>query len=336
VTTRDTDWDGVRLHVVTGKGGTGKTTVAGALALALAAEGRNVLLMEVEGRQGIAQLFDVPPLPYAERRIAVGPGTDSKPGGDVYALVADPESALVEYLEMFYNLRHAGTALAKLGVMDFATTIAPGLRDVLLTGKAAEAVRRRDNKRGRSYDAVVLDAPPTGRIGRFLNVTSEVSDLAKMGPIRGHADTVQKVIASPQTVVHFVTVLEEMPVQETLDGIAELSTLGGIRAGGIIVNMTRPLALPAGQLQAAADGGLDLPSLAVGLKAAGLDDTAGLAAALASELSEQARTALGQAVQQQRLDQAGRPCYLLPWVSGGMDLAGLYRLAGALREQRAA
>jgi hypothetical protein len=131
-------------------------------------------------------------------------------------------------------------------------------------------------------------------------------------------------------------VLEEMPVQETLDGIAELSTLGGIRAGGIIVNMTRPLALPAGQLQAAADGGLDLPSLAVGLKAAGLDDTAGLAAALASELSEQARTALGQAVQQQRLDQAGRPCYLLPWVSGGMDLAGLYRLAGALREQRAA
>ena len=153
-------------------------------------------------------------------------------GGDVFALVADPESALIEYLEMFYNLRHAGTALAKLGVMDFATTIAPGLRDVLLTGKAAEAVRRKDDKRGRSYDAVVMDAPPTGRIGRFLNVTTEVSDLAKVGPIRGHADTVQKVIRSPQTVVHFVTVLEEMPVQETLDGIAELSALGGIRPGG--------------------------------------------------------------------------------------------------------
>ena len=140
--TRDTDWDGVRLHVVTGKGGTGKTTVAGALALALAADGKNVLLMEVEGRQGIAQLFDVPPLPYAERRIAVGLGTESHEGGDVSALVADPESALVEYLEMFYNLRHAGAALSRLGVMDFATTIAPGLRDVLLTGKAAEAVRR--------------------------------------------------------------------------------------------------------------------------------------------------------------------------------------------------
>jgi anion-transporting ArsA/GET3 family ATPase len=338
VTTRDTDWDGVRLHVVTGKGGTGKTTVAGALALALASGGKKVLLMEVEGRQGIAQLFDVPPLPYAERRIAVASGSPSGQGGDVFALVADPESALVEYLEMFYSLRHAGTALTKLGVMDFATTIAPGLRDVLLTGKAAEAVRRKDGSRpgGRTYDAVVMDAPPTGRIGRFLNVTAEVSGLAKVGPIRGHADSVQKVIRSPQTVVHFVTVLEEMPVQETLDGIAELRELDGIRPGGIIVNMTRPLALPPEEIQAAADGALDVDQLAQGLKAAGLDDSQGLAAGLATELSEQARTALAQDVQLQRLAGAGQPRYELPWISDGMDLAGLYRLAAGLRQEGAA
>jgi anion-transporting ArsA/GET3 family ATPase len=344
VTSRDTDWDGVRLHVVTGKGGTGKTTVAGALALALATGGKKVLLMEVEGRQGIAQLFDVPPLPYAERRIAVAPGSPAGhgaqggQGGDVFALVADPESALVEYLELFYGMRHAGTAMTKLGVMDFATTIAPGLRDVLLTGKAAEAVRRKDARRsgGRSYDAVVMDAPPTGRIGRFLNVTAEVSGLAKVGPIRGHADTVQNVIRSPQTVVHFVTVLEEMPVQETLDGIAELKELDGIRPGAIIVNMARPLALRREQLAAAAAGSLDVTQLALGLKAAGLDDVAGLADGLATELSEQARTALGQDMLLARLAETGQQRYELPWISDGMDLAGLYRLAAALRAQRAA
>jgi Mrp family chromosome partitioning ATPase len=67
------DFPSVKLHVVTGKGGTGKTTVAGALALALAAGGRQVLLTEVEGRQGIAQMFDTPPLPYEERKVAVAP-----------------------------------------------------------------------------------------------------------------------------------------------------------------------------------------------------------------------------------------------------------------------
>jgi anion-transporting ArsA/GET3 family ATPase len=340
VSTRDTDWDGVRLHVVTGKGGTGKTTVAGALALALASGGRRVLLMEVEGRQGVAQLFDCPPLPYAERKVAVAPPSATQPGGEVFALVADPESALLEYLQMFYNLRHAGTALTKFGVTDFVTTVAPGLRDVLLTGKAAEAVRRKDAKRQPVYDAVVMDAPPTGRIGRFLNVASEVSGLARVGPIRGHADTVLKVIRSPQTAVHFVTVREEMPVQETLDGLAELRELGGnqhggIQAGGIMINMVRPVLLSPGQLDAAAGGQLDEHELALGLKAAGIED-ARLAAGLSVELTEHARSTQAQQAQAARLTAAGPPCYELPMISDGMDLAGLYRLAAALRDQGAA
>jgi len=173
MTTRDTDWDGVRLHVVTGKGGTGKTTVAAALALALASAGRKILLIEVEGRQGIARLFDCPPLPYQERKVAIGLAPQNAQGtgqaGDVYALAVDPEGALLDYLEMFYNLRRTGKALTRLGVVDFATTIAPGLSDVLVTGKATEAARRRVDRRDDShvYHAVVMDAPPTGRrLGR--------------------------------------------------------------------------------------------------------------------------------------------------------------------------
>jgi len=343
VRARDSDWEGVRLHVVTGKGGTGKTTVAAALALALASAGGRVLLMEVEGRQGIAQLFDTPPLPYGERKVAVGPGSLGVPGGDVYALAADPESALIEYLEMFYNLRHAGRTLTRLGIVDFVTTIAPGLRDVLLAGKAVEATRRQVRGR-RAYDAVVMDAPPTGRIARFLNVATEISGLAKVGPIRGHADTVQGVIRSPLTAVHFVTVLEEMPVQETLDGLAELRGLPGgkLQLGAVMINMVRPTALTDDQLTAAAIGQLDPHELTLGLKAAGIDGGLGpdggadVATALAAELGEHALEVLAQREHRRMLSDTGQPCYELPLITDGMDLAGLYRLAAALQEQGAA
>jgi anion-transporting ArsA/GET3 family ATPase len=340
MTTRDTDWDGVRLHVVTGKGGTGKTTVAAAMALALATAGRKVLLIEVEGRQGIARLFDVPPLPYAERKVAVGLGAQGTgQGGDLYALAVDPEGALLDYLEMFYNLRRTGKALTRLGVMDFATTIAPGLSDVLVTGKATEAARRRVTRGGdHVYHAVVLDAPPTGRISRFLNVSTEVSGLAKVGPIKTHADTVAKVIRSPQTAVHFVTTLEEMPVQETLDGIAELHELtgGAIRAGAVIINMARPAMLSAADLAAVASGSLDVAELAIGLKAAGISDNHGLATNLATELREHAVQVAMQDRERDELQSAAGPHYELPLIPDGIDLAGLYQLADVLRQQGAA
>jgi hypothetical protein len=211
---------------------------------------------------------------------------------------------------------------------------------VLVTGKATEAARRRVDGRASShvYHAVVMDAPPTGRIGRFLDVSTEVSGLAKVGPIKTHSDTVAKVIRSPQTVVHFVTTLEEMPVQETLDGIAELRerTGGAIRPGGIIVNMARPAILGADDLAAAASGSLDLTELVLGLKAAGISDDHGLAADLMAELREHARHVALQDTERDELLTADLPHYELPMIPDGIDLAGLYQLAAKLREQGAA
>src|SRR5262249_47482115 len=185
------------------------------------------------GRQGIAQLFGTPPLPYQETTIASAPG-----GGEVRALAVDPEEALLEYLDMFYRLGMAGRALRKLGAIDFATTIAPGLRAVLVTGKVKEATTRNEGGR-RIYDAVILDAPPTGRISRFLNVTAETARLAKVGPIKHQSEGVAAILRSPITSVHVVTLLEEMPVQETSDAIAELAALQ-IPVGKVIVNATQP------------------------------------------------------------------------------------------------
>ncbi|MFG1697089.1 ArsA-related P-loop ATPase [Nonomuraea sp. NPDC049309] len=323
----------MRLHVVTGKGGTGKTTVAAALALALASGGRKVLLVEVEGRQGIAQIFDLPPLPYEERRIAVAPS-----GGDVYALAIDPEEAMLEYMEMFYGMRRAGRALTKMGIVDFATTVAPGFRDVLVTGKTSEAVRRRGKNGRRVYDAVVMDAPPTGRITRFLNVTEEVAGLAKVGPIKNHSELVKGVVKSAETAVHFVTLLEEMPVQETLDGIAELRA-AGLPAGGVFVNMVRESQLPRPVLDAAAQGRFDPEELVLGLKAAGVADGAQateLARALGEEVAEHAHRTELERAERETLAGAGLPRYELPLLADGVDLAGLYELAESMRTQGAA
>ncbi|MGV9762804.1 ArsA-related P-loop ATPase [Micromonospora tulbaghiae] len=304
-----------RLHVVTGKGGTGKTSVAAALALGLAAGGRRTLLVEVEGRQGIAQLFGTDPLPYEERHLADAPG-----GGEVRALAVDAEEALLEYLDMFYKLGAAGRALRKLGAIDFATTIAPGLRDVLLTGKVKEATTRTSGSR-RTYDAVVLDAPPTGRMGRFLNVTAETARLAKVGPIKTQSEGVSALLRSPMTAVHVVTLLEEMPVQETLDAVAELAQLG-FPVGRVIVNGVRP-PVPAGRAVTAAE-------LKRGLAAAGLPTDGPTVAGLVEEArDQQVRRELEDSLRGDLVD-LGLPLVELPLLPEGVDRAGLETLAEAL------
>lgn len=310
-----------RLHIVTGKGGTGKTTVAAAMALALADEGKKVLLVEVEGRQGLAQLFDVPPLPYQERKIAVAPG-----GGDVFALAVDAEAALLEYLDMYYHLGRAGKALDKLGAVDFVTTIAPGLRDVLLTGKVYEATRRKVHGR-LSYDAVVLDAPPTGRIPRFLNVNHEVAGLAKVGPVRNHADSIMGMLHSDVTAVHLVTLLEEMPVQETIDAIGHLEELD-LAIGSVVVNMVRRSPLSDEALTLAAKE--KLPDLTVGLTAAGLPHNEQTVAALAAEARDHAVRVGLERENRARIDELGKPVSELGIVADGIDVGALFDLSEEL------
>jgi anion-transporting ArsA/GET3 family ATPase len=324
-----TDWDDVRLHVVTGKGGTGKSTVSAALALALASRGKTVLLCEVEGRQGIAQLFDVPPLPYEERRIVQGPHD----GGDLYGLAINPESALLEYLSMYYRLGRAGKALDRFGIIDFATTIAPGVRDVLLTGKVYEAVHRnRRTKNARQYDAVVLDAPPTGRISQFLNVNSELAGLAKVGPIRSQADTVMTLLRSKRTAVHLVTVLEDMPVQETADGIDELRRQR-LPVGGVIVNLARRAELDDAERDLAISGELDGEAVAAELDSVGIKPTDVLVRGLLDEAREHAERRDLEDEQRKTISALDVPTYELGRLPDGIDLGALYELAAELCEQ---
>jgi Anion-transporting ATPase len=316
-----------RLHWVTGKGGTGKTTVAAALALALARGGKRVLLVEVEERQGIAQLFDLPPLPYAERRIALAAG-----GGEVRALAIDVEAALMEYFEMFYSLGFAGRTLKRMGAIEFATTLAPGLRDVLLTGKVKETVTRSGPDGRRVYDAVVVDAPPTGRVVTFLNVTVAMSDLAKRGPIRSQADGVVALLHSADTCVHIVSLLEDMPVTESVETVTELRA-DGLRVGAIVVNRATTARLPHDIVRSAVHGKVDRTALTNGLRSAGIEPDKRMLAGLVVEIRGHARRLVSEQESRDELAGTGVPMLTLPRLPEGVQLGEVYQLADLLTDQ---
>jgi anion-transporting ArsA/GET3 family ATPase len=241
----------------------------------------------------------------------------------VHGLSIDAEDALLEYLDTFYHLSIAGKALDRFGAVDFATSIAPGLRDVLLTGKVYEAVRRKIKNRPNAYDAVVLDAPPTGRIAHFLNVHAAVAGLAKVGPIRNQADSIMRLLRSATTVVHLVTLLEDMPVTETEEAIAALGPTQ-IRISTVIENMVTPMPLDSDQLQAAATG-------SIALKVPGL--TVKQNQALAAEFAIEAGRTLQEQQRHDRLTALGLPLVQVDFDHGGIDEGAILAIAEQLTDQ---
>jgi anion-transporting ArsA/GET3 family ATPase len=228
-----------RLLVVTGKGGTGKTTVAAGLAVAAAGRGRRVLVAEVEGRQGLAGLFGRDALDHREAPVAEG----------VHALAVDPDESLREYLDR-YGFAPLARLLTWAHLNRFITAAAPGLGDVLLVGKVWEAATREARPgsggvRGGgaplpggsgAYDLVVLDAPPTGRVVPFLRAPETVAELARVGPIRHQADRVRDLLDDPARTAVLLTCLpEELPVTETLEGVAALRE-AGLPVAGVVAN----------------------------------------------------------------------------------------------------
>lgn len=328
-------WREARLHVVTGKGGTGKTTVAAAMATALAESGRRVLLAEVEQRQALAPVLGCSPLDDHERLVHVTPA-----GGELHALAVDARASLMEYLRVHYHLGPAGAVLDQVGAVDLATSIAPGLGDVLVMGKLYEATcrtPRHQRRRGtpESYDVVVVDAPPTGRVVRFLQANAEVADLARVGPIKAQADAVTAVVHSDQTVVHLVTVLEEMPVTETVEAITELRA-AGLRTGLLVVNQVRDDGLAEDDLDAfhaAVDGDVDVAAIAEELRALQVPEPDDTARRLLEHARGHAERLLAEGEQQEILDALELPTVLLPTLEGGAGPRTLPRLAAALTSQ---
>ena len=232
---------------------------------------------------------------------------------------------------MFYKLGRAGRVLRAVR--------RDRLRDDDRPGRARRAAHRQ-GLRGRrrapagtahatspAYDAVVLDAPPTGRIAPFLNVNAEVAGLAKVGPIRNQADSIIRLLRSPQTAVHLVTLLEEMPVQETLDARRPSCAPLGLPVGRVVVNKVRdPLLRPRELTAAAAKGAIGpAPRSRAGLAAAGLrGDRRRSSTGCSPRRRARAPGRAGDRASARTLDdaRAGR-CTSCRSLADGVDLGGL-------------
>jgi anion-transporting ArsA/GET3 family ATPase len=217
-----------RVLIVSGKGGVGKTTVAAALALVAARQGRTVCLAEVDRKGSLPKLFDAPGLGYQPKEMSPG----------VWGMNIVPENALAEYLEVQYHMKRISKAFTSTHFVDYITTAAPGLKDILVLGKIWYLEQGRASSAGEPhFDTIVVDAPAAGHMLTFLSAPMGLSDALRVGPVRRQSDWLLDMVRDPaRTRVHLVTLAEEMPVSETLETAEALRTRVGITAGAVFAN----------------------------------------------------------------------------------------------------
>jgi len=221
-----------RLVIVAGKGGVGKTTVTAALSRAAALTGLSTLIIEVEGKSGLASVFGREPLTYDE--IELSPVGSPEGAADVRGRTLTPDSALLEYLRE-HGLSRISKRLANSGALDVVATAAPGIKDILILGKVKQLERMG------VADLIVLDAPAAGHAITFLLAARALLDAVRVGPINTQAREVLELLTdSSRCQVMLVTLPEETPVNELIDTAYHLEDRVGVSLGPVVVNGLYP------------------------------------------------------------------------------------------------
>src|SRR5882762_6230064 len=222
--------------IVAGKGGVGKTTVTAALAVAAVRAGSSVLVVEVEGKSGLATMFDTPSLSYDE--------VDLDPG--IRARFLTPDAALVDYLES-HGMRRISKRLIGSGALEVVATAVPGMKDILVLGK----VKSLDESR--AANLLIVDAPAAGHAISFLLSPRGLLDAVRVGPISKQAADVVALLSDPtRCQVMLVTLPEETPVSEAIETAFAIEDRAGVALGPVVVNQCfEPL--PAGVSAAVED-----------------------------------------------------------------------------------
>jgi len=222
-----------RVLIVAGKGGVGKTTVSAALARMAALAGLTTLIVEIEGKSGLARAFGrVQPLTYEE--VTLAPGGGRSGAADVRARTLTPDDALIEYLHD-HGMRRISKRLMKSGAVDVVSTAVPGIRDILVLGKVKAL------ERDAHADLIVLDAPAAGHAVTFLMSATGLLDAVRVGPIRTQAQEVVDLLSDPNRCqVLLVTLAEETPVNEVVETAFKLEDRVGVSLAPVVVNGLYP------------------------------------------------------------------------------------------------
>jgi energy-coupling factor transporter ATP-binding protein EcfA2 len=235
-----------RLVLVTGKGGSGKTTLSVALGMAAARRGKRVVLCEVGGQDRIAQL--APEL----RRVAV-----------------DPEEAKREWLRYQLKSRTLAGVLGGSSLFQYLTAAAPGLTELVTIGKVWDLAQLEPRTGGPAFDLAIVDAPATGHGLAMLRAPSTYASIARVGPVGRHAEQIDSFIRdSSQTGVLTVALAEEMPVNETIEFERALRRELDMAIDAIVVNAVHPVRFQPAEIERVRQAGGHTPVTQAALKAA--------------------------------------------------------------------
>ncbi|MEA2461193.1 MAG: hypothetical protein QOH90_1370 [Actinomycetota bacterium] len=319
---------GPKILIVSGKGGVGKTTISGALALVAARQGRKVCIAEVDRKGTLPKLFGGGSVSYDPSELAPG----------VWGMNIVPDEALAEYLDIQYHMKRIAKVFSSTHFVDFITATAPGLKDILVLGKIWYLEQGRDNGGERhDFDTIIVDAPAAGHMLSFLSAPMGLSDAVQVGPVRRQADWIAQMLTDPKrSSVHLVSLAEEMPVTETLETAAALEKKVGIEPGVIFANAIYPSHLGKTDLatleEILADGDpeeLFDPARKVGLQL----DREDLEALTGYARFLEARRTIQTKHLKALRKGAASPVAELPFLfSAGLSLPGIEKIADAIEE----
>ena len=221
-----------RLVFVTGKGGVGKSTVAVAMGLRAAAEGRRTIVCEVATQERASRLFGRDSIGFHETPMAK----------NLWAISIDPDESMREYVLLQLKVRAMRDLLFRSRIFTYLAAATPGLKELVTIGKIWELAQLdRKVKQGRKYDLVIVDAPATGHGIGFLQTPRTFAGIARVGPIHTQAQQLDAFITdSARTGVAIVSLPEEMPVNESASLEQDLRQDVGIAVDRVYMNALYP------------------------------------------------------------------------------------------------